>query len=403
MATFREALVNAARGAICSYLDGFGSFLRLPTSQLGGAIPVLITEMLRQQASRLICNRETPPRDSDFEGGQCPVLYKITWTMAARNIISNPERDDFLGPTDVFLYGKIGGTRIAPPEAGGNLVFGKIIHGTPQNPDARIETNAGGFDVDTYEDIRFTQFDVVRADGLPDECGNAPPNVPDYNENDYTFNTNIDYTDSSGNNITIPVIGVLGQVFIDANAEFNVPIKFTFSPNFSFNPQFKFDTDVNFNLNTGDFSVNPPAPTGVKPPAIPPPVEYDFDFDFGGGELPPSPPDVPDPTEPIPDPELKRVIRGAVVTVQSIPDDLGVGVLFQNQNPDIYYPDLGTLSFYVRTRQGGGAWTTDIRIKNTRQFIPCEWPGGAVDVRATGRAGVLLSVTRVYGNPDPLV
>lgn len=403
MATFREALVNAARNAACSYLDGFGSFLRLPTSQLGGAIPVLITEMLRQQASRLICNRETPPRDSDFEGGQCPVLYKITWTMAADNIISNPPRTDFLGPTDVFLYGKIGGTRIAPPESGGNLVFGKIIHGTAQNPDARIETNAGGFDVDSYENIRFTQFDVATADGSPDECGNAPPNVPDYNKDDYTFNTDIVYTNNDGVDITVPVVGILGQVFIDADANFKIPLTFTFSPNFAFNPQFKFDTRIDFNLNTGDFVVNPPVPTGNTPPELPPPVDFDFDIDFDNGELPPPPPDVPDPEVPPDEPGIEPVIRGVVVTTTFIPEGINVGVLDQNENPDVYFPDLGLVSFLIRTRYGGSAWTTDIKVKNKRQFIECPWTGGAILVRSTPRSGVQFDVRPVYGQPDPLV
>ena len=181
---------------------------------------------------------------------------------------------------------------------------------------------------------------------------------------------------------------------MNARAEFNVPVTFTFSPNFSFSPQFKFDTRVDFNLNTGDFVVTP---------QLPHPVDFDFDVDFGDGQLPPPPPDVPNPEEPPPKPEIEPVIRGVVVTTLSVANGLNIGVLNQGDNPDVYFPDLGLVSFLIRTRYGGSAWTTDIKVKNKRQFIECPWTGGAISVRATPRAGVQFDVKAVYGQPDPLV
>lgn len=401
MVDFSSSLKDAAKGALCSYLDGFAAFLRLPSSQFGGAIPALTAEALRSALARRLCNREAPPLALPFPGGQCDTLYQVDVNATATRIggpSAGTETADF---TNTWR-GPIANVRLYRPDPrGGTNDF--YILGTSSNPDPAWNGffNLGFFSELLFESVVINSITITRLDGLPDDCGNPLPDTPDYAREDYSFDTDIVYTNNDGVDITIPVGVAVGLAYIDADLNLNIPVDFTFSPNFNFDPTFKFDIPVTFNFNTGDFNIGPPKGVGEPPPTLPPPPDFDFDFDFDLPAPPPKPPDIPDPPPVDDDKPLQPVILGAMVTTTSIQSGSKVSIIGQSFNPDVHVPDLGLVSFEIRSRAGSTAWTEDIRVKSTRAFIPCPWGGGAVRVAGTPRPGVTFTVTPVYGQPDP--
>lgn len=400
---FSESLVSAARSIICSYLDGPAAFLRYIPAPLGGLSTTALLESLRSNLSRRLCNRETPNRPAQFEGGQCPDLYRVSAQFSYNVIGANPPRRE---QSSVLVSEVLGPLRGLSPRTFGppnNVTEFVLLHAPTPAPLGPSETVMFTFSTIGGDDPQIDFLSVINLDNPADDCGNAPPPRPPYLPGDYSGDVDITYVNNDGIDVTIPVGFVVGLAYIDADLNLNVPVTFTFSPNFNFNPTFKFDIDVNFNFNTGDFNFTPPRPEGDPPPRLPPPPDFDFDFDFETPPAPPPPPDVP--TDPDSDdpPPIARVIRGALVTVDSIDEDITVGTLFQDDNPDVWFPDLGIISFEIRTRLGGSGWSEDIRVKNRRQFITCPWPGGALRVRGTPRSGVQFSILPVYGQPDPLV
>lgn len=404
MPDFSTALKDAAKGALCSYLDGFAAFLRLPWLPFtSGLVPLLAAESLRSTIARNLCNKEVPPLPIPYSGGQCDTLYTVTVTATGTEIPATAGKAQTATGSNTWR-GPITSVRLYNPHpvtgAPGFHILGRSSNPSP--------TWNGFFPVlffsdSIFESVSIDSISVVRVDGLVDDCGNPLPDTKPYNKDDYSYDIDITYTNNDGVDITVPVGVAVGLAYLDADLNLTVPINFTFSPNFNFDPTFKFDIPVNFNFNTNDFDFGIPTPTGDPPITLPPPPDFDFDFDFDIGPTPAPPPDVPPDPPDDPEPPLSPVIRGVVVTTTSVESGANVSTIGQDLNPDVYVPDLGLVSFQILTRGGVAAWTEDIRVKNKRTFITCPWPGGAIDVKGTPRPGVSMSLSKVYGKPDPNV
>lgn len=400
MATFNESLTNVAKSAICSYLDGFAAFLRLPTSQTAGAVPLLVTEALRSSLARRLCNREVPPLAIPYSGGQCDTLYQVDVTATGTRFPSEGGGTETANFTNTWR-GPIESVRLYSPDPRTGTP-GFYILGRSSNPSPTWNGffNLGFFSDLIFESVVIDNISIVRLDALPDNCGDPLPDSPPYNRNDYSFDTDITYDDDDGNTVVIPVGVAVGLAYIDADLNVNIPVDFTFSPNFDFSPDFNFKVDVNFNFGTGDFNVTYPYPDGDNPPRLPPPPPFDPDFPDNLPLPPEPPPGIPDPTEPDDDPIPVSVIVGCIVTTVNAAENPNIGILDQSGNPDVYYPDLGLVSFEISYGVRGNGWTEDIRVKNARQFIPCPWGGGAVRVTGTPRPGISWTITPVYGKPE---
>lgn len=92
----------------------------------------------------------------------------------------------------------------------------------------------------------------------------------------------------------------------------------------------------------------------------------------------------------------RKIIGALIITTDAVGGR--AGLIGQGDNPDIYYPRLGNVSFLIETDKGRG-WTTDLPVRNTRQYVPCPAPQGAVDVRGTADVGYAFQVIAIYDSP----
>jgi hypothetical protein len=274
---------------------------------------------------------------------------------------------------------------------------------------------------------RFVSFYFERQDGLPDDCGDPPPEIPDPPPPGWNGPTtiNITYNNNDGIDVTVPIGFVFGYADIDINGQLEIPItlntdvtgNFNFDTNIDGRIEFSNNGDINFNFGGRDFDFRPPPgwrpddviegpppPPGTSPEPPPPPgsgppppgSEPPPPADGVDDEIPPPPdPDVPPPDEEIPPPDEYEVIIGVRVIVTSFQGS-PITRLQQGSNPDVQIPDLGLVQFLIRTGQINAGWSEDIRVKNVNQVIPCPWPKGAIDVRGTPRGGVTWELRPIY-------
>jgi len=330
-----------------------------------------------------VCNTPPPPLpDPPFTGGQCAALYNVEAVMTrAGGTIQNPFN------TSSQAYGPIQGARFR--NSSGNTTTLEIV-GAPFGsnttgiyPAGGVATNFGSPDTDVTS---YTITSVSRADGQPDTCGSPPPVVPPYVPGSNSITNNVSYTDNSGNTISIPTTVTFGYATVNVNGELNIP----FTLNLDVNPTA--NISGNLNLNTGDINFNAGNPA-LQPSSC---GGNSDDVVPDNDNLPPdSPvsPNVPDPTPDPTKPQSRKLLIGALVTV-STPSPQA-SVIYQSGNPDVYAPDLGLVSFQV-SAGGYTGWTEDIRVKNARQFIPCPWKYGAIDVKGTPRPGSEMTVSPLY-------
>jgi hypothetical protein len=231
---------------------------------------------------------------------------------------------------------------------------------------------------------------VTRCDGLPDDCGNPGGGgtpAPDYN----IYDTDINYTNNDGVDITIPTNIVYVRPTLDVNANIQVPFTINIR-----DPQLNINVPITgrFNLSTGDIVFNLGGDLGKDGRKSPCETEPDPRIDF------PSPPPGSgvDETPPPDDPEQERIIRAVVVTsTQTSPRSSVIGTTAGV--PNIYVPAIGYIHFEIRVGQRT-AWLDAIPVKSVRHFIPVPWSGGAVSVRYTPFEGTLSSVFPVFGLVD---
>jgi hypothetical protein len=375
MASFFEALNNAARGAACSiiggtaFVDGFMRDIGVPGT---GAYQDR-TRALRRQ----LCNNSedtVPVPGIPFSGGQCPgVLYEISFFIQTENYQNSGCNSTSTPSAQVPYLGSVPGPiesvrlELDTPGACGDrryLVIAKHAQGEVILQQAT--TPFGRKPSGTF----INNVLIRRIDGMPDNCGDPPIGIPDYQPTPTTIN--IEYEDNSQTtinedvDITIfaPQVNIGGAIFAPITIAGNT---FNLVGTVELTPEFKLNVspEINVNLGNGNTDETLPGPDG----------------------------DFPEPTI---DPNERRVIVGAIVTATDVSPR--VDFLPQDGNPDVGIPNLGLVSFYVTTPEGT-AWTADIPIKNVRTYIPCPVAGGATDVAGTPRAGILLDVQPIWGYP----
>lgn len=387
MATYREGASNAIRESWCQMAAPaavFHGYVNQFLRDVGvGQPPYTFNNLYRS-----FCSREPPlPAEDIYPQGQCPVHYGVSITYQ----VSNNGGASFTTETQ--------GLACSPTGAG---VYGAL--GTPY-----LRTLSGGFDwaidgydstgtptvwglTTTYNSSIFTpgeiiSYDIVRCDEQPDDCGTPEPEPPppNYWIQPITFT----YTDAS----TDVDINVIGDVnfsvpYYDINGEVNVDARIVFE-----DPTLEIEVEANFTINLDRDTINPaPSPDmgkdgrkGKNPDKNPTP-EPD--------ETPEPDDDLPEP-EPPPNPDSVRVIVGCIVYVDAGQTGQATQI-FQDDNPDIYAPSLGEISFRCLVNGTQSVWTNDIPVKNRAALIPCPWYQGAVEVKGTPRAGVSFKVIPVY-------
>lgn len=379
--SFQTELLSGLRSAWCAVLQNAGNFLdALPDPIVeSGDVPIA---RVNRWLYRQFCNAEPPAGpEPPFTGGQCPTLYAVRVDGTVnRPAPASPLTYDY---TIANIVGPISAIRVTT--RGGDIVFEVLAQPNTPNPDGdyteTLFANAvpNGFTIGEY-----TLTGPNRQDGLADDCGDPPPDVPPPEPGYNDIDIDIEYSPDIGPDITVPVNFIFAPVRVNIRGEATIPINIDVGGvNAYVNGEFNLNTgDITFNFGNRNYgSHDKPNPDDYRP----------------DDDIPNNPDDVPDDvTIPLPDDtpdDPATVIRAVIVTVTEVPNT--VSTIIQDDNPDIYAPNLGYVQFAIPIGRSL-SWTSDIPVKNKRNFIPCPWDGGALDVRGTPRPGVEWTLTPVY-------
>jgi len=348
----------------------------------------------RERLWQSFCNERPdnqPPLEIPFNGGQCPgVEYRVSTQYVWYN---NPATcSPINGMASVPFWGPILNYRVILEDAGGGdqrITVDVYCAGPSGGPILDLDwfrALTGNGSSSACPTTNLTSFVVTREDGLPDDCGDPFPDInPDPgDEPPLPPDISLDIQIGNNNTFNIP-IDVTQDDFIDIDfGDINI----------------NFD-GINIDIGFGGNGDGPPSLPIPSDPVAPPPGQGD-----GGGKPqpddtttdpddpdPPPPPSGDDPATEEPPEEPPEVIRAVLVTVTSV--DPASSVIYQDDNPDVYIPDLGVVNFRCRARDGASGWTPDQRVKNLRCFIVCEWDGGAFEVKGTPRPGVQWTLTPI--------
>lgn len=345
MADLRAALVGAVPRAYCILTAGQGKAAQyfVDTAEsipvIGG--PITFGPRAFSNFRSLVCGEEPTPEVLDpgttTPAGQCPVNYRWIWKYRYRDPNgfirdTTGQNDVEVGPTNGPILGPITG----PIQSAADPVQWTLIDGNGNEDGTKAFLPVGG-------EFLENDFQVLRADGLPDDCGEPVP-PPPLAPGDRTINLPVNINDNDVNvdfTLNVPVLAPGGVLLIP------VTIK---GPNFNF--------DVNLNVGTGDIV-----------------------FDFGGGsegegccpELEGEPPET-------------AIVRGVVIRNLEVQMNRYVQEIDLDAEPPIYGPYAGLIRFY-RSYKGTRVYSEDIRVKCDNQDILCPFPGGAegwVSERQTG-------------------
>lgn len=380
MSEFRDVLTNGLRNGICTTLETAGNYFDW-TEQIG--VPgVPIGRIPTDIAYRMLCNREPPSLPAPpFTGGQCAYEYNVT---IYRGLLKNgqPTR----GYPDFYTvkgYGPVQGLYLET--LGNGDVALRITWASPQ-PALGVAFTALG---EKWESYYISN--IARVGGGPDDCGNPPPVTPTPDPGYRTQPITINYTDNSNNPVTINANFSFTGPSINFNGDMTIPVRIDFP---DVNIPIKGEFNINNTSLTLDFSNVNYGPTSQPNP----------DTFRSPDDTPDNPDDVPVPIIPPspdnPQDESTTIIRGVIVTVTGVPEDFGI--IFQDDNPDIYIPNLGYINFFISAGETT-AWTSDIAVKNKRNYIECPYQGGALSVAGTPRSGVTWTLSPVYATEDEAI
>lgn len=411
--SFIDSFVDDAKGLICEAIEVEDKFFR-SFELLPSIAPINAgAASLRDQASRMFCNREPPPLptypppDNNCEQGYS---IRVRFTEKADDGRTRTGENEISVWGPILSYRYTDYTAEDVPQRFDVLAFGSTSRDRLSSPGYSLL--ASGVYGDPAAD-KFTVdiLSVLPGAGNPNNCGVPLPIPDDYDPYADRDNRTIVYIDADGNSVELNVEATLGFAFYDNDNSISVPVSYTFSPSLSFDPSYKYNVDVVFNLGGKPPTITPPYPTppppgqpgapgpngknpnpflpsnNPAPPTLNPPTAE---------PPPPVPPDVDTPDEP--PPKASYAIIGAIVTTSAIATPTKISTLGQDGNPDVWFPDLGLVSFLISGGASGYGWTEDIRVKNRRQYVPCPSAKGAVSVSGTPRLGVEWTVTPVYGS-----
>lgn len=366
MSDIFDTAAQVARDAVPKVLCGAGGLSRLGQDIAGKVNPFYEGSLLDgyqtgvTRALQGFCpvppTGPVPTPTPPFEGGQCPgVQYRITGTATQKTRDSCfesavPISSVQTGPiTDIKLAGPVTDFSCSPGETGY----------------LRVEvTRAGGTTTiatpgSNRRFINVSGLTVVRVDGLPDTCGSPPPVFPPG-----TPTPNPPNPPGTDVTINLPGIGpvvvaftpIVGVAFVDANAEFNVPV----TVNVDLGGQnINFDLDFDVNISNPTAPVKPAPPDRpknpddrVEPPDCPPPADCRNE---PGEDPPEEEPEDEDPKE--------FIVTGAVALCVVNAATTKATEVVQANGPNIWVPRLGYIRFKYLTNRGDIVWGTDIALK----------------------------------------
>jgi len=375
---FDEA-ARVAKEAVPLVLCGAGGLSRLGQDIAGKVNPFYSGSLLEQYQSGVTkalqgfcpipADGAPVYPDQQFEGGQCAgVNYRVDY-----------ERGSSGSPLSTFASypGPIG--NVTGPIPSGSGYVWRSTYGPSATP-----WNLH-FSFSTADQIaRITS--VSRTDGAPDTCGDPPPVFPPGTPtpnppNPPSVDVEIDLPGIGP--VTVALTPIVGIVYVDANAEFNVPVTVNVDVG---------GIDVNFDL---DFDVNISDPTKPPKPA-PPNRPKDPDDRVDPPDCPPPSVCINEPEEDEPavepppvDPKEFRVVGAASLCVVDLSMAVATEILQEN-GPNIWAPRLGYIRFQYVTNLGETVWGTDIAVKGTN-FVT-----GAPDV-GLKCVGAVLNTERGVG------
>lgn len=384
---FREQLRQDLANAFCTALENIANFADV----FGGANPATLplTVSPLREAYRIACNREPPdPPPPGFTGGQCPILYTVNvqWVRKAVIAFQCVDSGTEFGQ-QFFVPGPIKGLTVELSDGGAGLY---ILHGAGGAQRRQVYFYTGTTECPA-QFVSYSITSVQPPPGVPDDCGDPEPVIPPPAPNFNITNIDITYTNNDGLDITIPAVFIFARANVNLKGEITVPVRLDFSGG-------RIQIGGDYNLNTGDINLNF-GNSNYNRNGLPNPDGYEPD-----PTLPDVPPDVPDD---VPNPprdesegETTRILRACIVTTSVVPND--ITEIFQSSNPNIFAPNLGYVQFAINVN-GRIAWTSDIPVKNKRNFIVVPWEGGATQVRGTPRPGVTWVITPVYALVEDVV
>lgn len=355
MSSFSENLGDAVQSGICTILnsasDG-GAFVK----SIYGVDPSAPLQGIRNN----LCDDPTPADfPPPFTGGQCPCsVYQVTFGWDGGN--------GFGQQGDAVLDGPIFGVTVADDD-----IF--IDHGAPDCGGRRNTQIASGQPELALNTARILTATAVF--GTPDDCGDPPPDVPDYPPEGVDVNISFTYVDNSSNNVNIS--GVL-TVFAPVFAPVGVFAPRIFAPVRISLPDFVYDGTVQISP-TFDFTY---APSGDDSPGdLPPPTE----------------PEDPSSSPPTADDDSDRILLGVVVRSRQTGGSRATELEGGNA-PDLFVPRLGSVYFRTRSRSAL-AWVGPFDLKTTSAYVPVPANTYAIASAVAYEPGWGGEKRDVYGSP----
>lgn len=370
--SFAEAVKTAAKNSLCQAIAAQEAINDAINRLTGVPLP-----NPARAARGLICDNFDPPPvpQPNFQGGQCDGSnYSVTATLNARGVPNGP---DIAIPVQTFAVGPISTI------SGETLPEGSSTRAQAFLVDKNGRKEFGGSSNSTF--VSLTGITLTRFGGLPDDCGNPEPQPVPFPTGGIPVNPGpVSYTDDGGNvQIIVPTAVILPPI-VNVKGEVNVPINVNIDG---------ITFEANLNVNTGDINIGVGTDNNNRP-------RGDDSDEGDNSEVDGEPPSTGTPGEDLEEDqpeEGERRIFGVLVSTTTVSLQNRLTVLTQNNNPDIFVPSLGHINFQYRLGTGRvGAWSEDIKVKNRRQFIPCPWKYGAIDVVGTPQPGVQFTLTKVY-------
>lgn len=396
MGSFSEALADATQKTLCSVINSFQSATEI-FSRIPGDAPARSAYNYWRSMNRRLCDEPVDGPPPPPEEGQCDgVLYYLEFSLDKSTNNSTCARQTV--QVGAQGYGPIKSYRLQQKfNQFGAESYDILVTwrgGNASNPvQERLFGNVTNSGSGSCPPIQILDVSIERPDGQPDDCGEpvlpGPP-PPGWNVvNNYNFTWN----DNSNNTVNEFGDFTFGFAYVDVDNDLKIPVKVDvggISFNGTFNVDlggfsFDFGDDITNNYNGDNPDFRPPrGDDRILPPTLP-------GNPSNPGDVPDDPGLIDDRDDPDEDVRNEsRIVAVRIVTTQV--NNKAIGEVIQTYNPNIKIPDLGLVQFLVQTDETAGAWTEDIPVKSLNAFIPCPWPDGALDVRATPRQGVFWSI-----------
>jgi hypothetical protein len=356
MSNFTEAVEGAVKSGLCTYLQNVDKANRW----LNSLSPSDLPNFAGYWRPKLCDDDPTPTPDGpSWSGGQCPgVQYQVNAFINASGI-TGPDGSNVStirpGPISDIVGGPLSGIdrgfRFGP-----NQEYFRLF---------RVAESA------ERQEASITS--VVRVDGLPDNCGDAP--ISPFPPNGDTYNISPTYVNNEGDEVSLS-----GNVLLFAPvfAPVIAPVTTVIAPvrvnlgGITFDGTLQLAPDFNFQFGSPPADFSPGSPDGDD------------------GPFPPA--DSPD----TPDDAANSQLAGVFVRSELDVGDLRATAIFpENASaPTLYVPRIASL--YFRVREGGRlGWLGPIDVKHVNSYHEVPPDVFAIDAIATPEPGVSVTVTGV--------